>query len=639
MLLLFQHHLQDFWVLEHKVAFDPIKKLIIVNDGIENLNFAIDIYSAWKEWVIERDNAKYDKAIRYIGGDPISDTQNAGTTFFLINGWRIKPAERDHKLTVVGNLFTDPAGQNIFEPTDGDFNVNTEIIVSNLVDSSVARLDLNQLLSAIYVDTTNGSPGTDITNGTPTNPVNNLTDALSLSQSRNIPIFRIRGNLTLDQNVNDIKFIGDNSQTINYIDFAGFNVDGCSFESCTISGTMTGRIVDAKDCALSVLKGLNGRFRDCILITSFEVEPNSNNQFVNCDSDGVTSLKCVLPGQNARIAFHDFTGTIALQQMDSTDYVEFNGDGSTCVLDNTNTGGIFIARGTVNIQNDLNSNVTIIDERIVPSLNQISGAVYIDVENGTSGLAKGIGSNVLPVNNIEDGYIIAQREGVREFRFRGNISIDRNYSSWTFTGLSSEYNDFITVDGYNLDKSRLSNCTLQGALQGLITCEKCRIDVAIGLNGMFRNCSIVSSFTIADDSVAVLDSCFSEVPGSGAPIATFGTNSDLNVRNYSGGIRLEGLDIGNSCSVDLDPGKVTIGASCVGGEVLVRGVGEITNISTGVNIINSGLLNPNEVHDIFKIHGLEIQSPLIVTNVSRTAGNINQTIEQDGYVSTTVTRI
>lgn len=639
MLLILQHHLQDFWLLDHKVSFDPINKIIIVNEGIENLNFATDIYSAWKEWLIQRDNAKYEKAIRYIGGDPISDVQNAGTTFFLINGWRIKPAEQDGNLILTGNVFTDPAGDSIFIKTFGSFNINTEIVVSNLVDSSVARLDLNQLLSAIYIDIDNGSPGISSINGTPTNPVNNLTDAKILYTQRNIPIFRIRGALTLDQNVADVKFVGDNSQTINEIDFAGFNVDGCSFESCTISGTMTGRIVDAKDCALSVLKGLNGRFRECILVTSFEVEQNSNNQFVDCDSDGVTSLKCILPGQNARIAFHDFTGTITIQQMDATDYVEFNGDGSTCMLDATNTGGVFVARGTVNVVADLNSNVTVIDERIVPSLNQISGAVYIDVDNGISGFTKGIGSNVLPVNNIDDAFIIAQREGVREYRFRGGITINSDYSSWTFTGLSSEYNDFVIVDGYNVDKSRFSNCTIQGALQGLITCEKCRVDVAIGLNGMFRNCSIVSSFTIADNSIAVFDSCFSEVPGSGAPIATFGSNSDLNVRNYSGSIRIEGSNAGNTCSIDLDPGKVIIGPSCIGGEVIVRGVGEITNLSTGVNILSEGLLNPNEIHDIFKIHGLETQSPLIVTNISRTAGNISQTIEQDGYVSTTVTRV
>lgn len=95
---------------------------------------ATEIYSEWKDWLLaDPQRQGYPKAFAPIGGDEISASLDFGVARFLENGWRIRPAEYGHKLTVIGNLFTRESGKSIFVPTIGTFNVHTETQVSALI--------------------------------------------------------------------------------------------------------------------------------------------------------------------------------------------------------------------------------------------------------------------------------------------------------------------------------------------------------------------------------------------------------------------------------------------------------------------------------------------------------------------------
>ena len=117
------------------VTFDGAAKLIIIDFGITEIDVERDLYSAWKRWVVLGDNAKWPVAMRTVGGDPLSETKALGATFFLLNGWRIRPHEADHWLTVSGNLYTDPAGSSPFVPVVGLYTVTISMVVSNLSDT------------------------------------------------------------------------------------------------------------------------------------------------------------------------------------------------------------------------------------------------------------------------------------------------------------------------------------------------------------------------------------------------------------------------------------------------------------------------------------------------------------------------
>ena len=120
--------------MAEKVTFDGPNKLIIVNNGETELDAQRDIYSAWKRWVVDQESygltSKYLQALRTVGGDTITATENVSPYFFLMNGWVLRPYEGDHLLTVDGNLFVDGGG-NPFTPTVGSYNVTINLLTSS----------------------------------------------------------------------------------------------------------------------------------------------------------------------------------------------------------------------------------------------------------------------------------------------------------------------------------------------------------------------------------------------------------------------------------------------------------------------------------------------------------------------------
>jgi len=115
-------------------TFDGPNKLIILDNDQLSIQ---EMYSRWIDWLATPHNSKYLIAMRSVGGDSISDIKRLGLTFFMTNGWRIRPMESDQRLIVEGNLYTDPAGFSPFVSTLGDFNVMIESTVSSLVDTVV----------------------------------------------------------------------------------------------------------------------------------------------------------------------------------------------------------------------------------------------------------------------------------------------------------------------------------------------------------------------------------------------------------------------------------------------------------------------------------------------------------------------
>lgn len=147
-MLLFNFGYWEFWETytpgsdtfgNQKVTFDGIRKYILVNQGETEIDVKEDIYSNWKEWIKVRDNSKFAPAISAIGGDPITASSFVGTTYFLENGWRIKPWLGDYILTISGNIYTRETGQNPLIPTSG---VSVSLTRSNLVDLSVVTQNL-----------------------------------------------------------------------------------------------------------------------------------------------------------------------------------------------------------------------------------------------------------------------------------------------------------------------------------------------------------------------------------------------------------------------------------------------------------------------------------------------------------------
>lgn len=75
------------------------------------------------------ENSKYAHAFTSVAGDPISATQSISPYIFLntTDGWRIRPQESDHSLSIEGNLYSVDPDLGMFTPTLGDYTVTIQI--------------------------------------------------------------------------------------------------------------------------------------------------------------------------------------------------------------------------------------------------------------------------------------------------------------------------------------------------------------------------------------------------------------------------------------------------------------------------------------------------------------------------------
>jgi len=89
---------------------------------------ATELYSRSADWLALSDNAKYGAVFRQVGGDDLGGGLSIPPYFFLQSGWRVRPMEADHDLSVEGNLFVEGGG-NPFVRTLGPYQVNVRSTV------------------------------------------------------------------------------------------------------------------------------------------------------------------------------------------------------------------------------------------------------------------------------------------------------------------------------------------------------------------------------------------------------------------------------------------------------------------------------------------------------------------------------
>jgi hypothetical protein len=127
------------------VSFSGANKLITCTSGTTSLDIRKDAYSRWKDWMLTDDNSKYLAAFSTLGGDEIATGEFVGDFYFLENGWKIKPQEASHVLSVVGNIFSRD-GSNPYNSTTGTYNVTIKTkyaALTNQIISAGATIDLN----------------------------------------------------------------------------------------------------------------------------------------------------------------------------------------------------------------------------------------------------------------------------------------------------------------------------------------------------------------------------------------------------------------------------------------------------------------------------------------------------------------
>ena len=241
------------------------------------------------------------------------------------------------------------------------------------------------------------------------------------------------------------------------------------------------------------------------------------------------------------------------------------------------------------------SPVLYVDELLVAgvSLSQTvgysAGEIWVDTINGTAGsesFVNGVADN--PVSTWADALTLSTNLGIQRFRLVGasTITLTANSDSYTIVGDGTAT---LTLAGQSVSGAVISGCILAGNDDGSNTVATIYRDCTVGTQsfGLHRmeNCGLSGTLTLAEAGTFDWINCHSRVAGTGTPAVNVGTavaNTNLNMRNYSGGIEVQEFGDTGTDTMSLEgQGQLVINANCSGGTIAIRGAFTVTDNASG----------------------------------------------------------
>ena len=340
-------------------TFNGETLIVTLDSGVTTLEW-IDVYSAWKDWMLESPlNRRYPKAFRPDGGNPLSTIINQGSYFFLNNlgGWRVKPPEEDITIYATGNLAVEDTTLPALVPTDGAYTaaiLGLQPITQGITPVMGEQLAFSSFGGGITVDVISGHAGIGTAPsggpiGTLKDPSNNLTDALTIASDLGFGTFYIIGDVTID-NTNDFDgfiFVGESEiKSVLTVD-TDASVIGCEFYDCTVAGILDGDC-KAKNCVIGTLNYVSGTIQQCILESGTITLGGSNEaHFLDCWSGVAETSTPVIDmgGSGQELSLRNYYGGIKLINKSGNDNVSIDLSSGNVILASTVTAGTIVVRG------------------------------------------------------------------------------------------------------------------------------------------------------------------------------------------------------------------------------------------------------------------------------------------------------
>ena len=150
-----------------KMTYDTTNRIFLLKNGVVDFDVVVDLYSDAKEdWLTDSLLNKFKFPLLAIGGQAIGGGRVISPYIMLRYGWKVRPQEANHTLTVAGNLITDDESSP-FTPVLGNYQVIIKSIVSsNSLTASGTALsptDLQNIISGVWDEETTAHTATGST--------------------------------------------------------------------------------------------------------------------------------------------------------------------------------------------------------------------------------------------------------------------------------------------------------------------------------------------------------------------------------------------------------------------------------------------------------------------------------------------
>jgi len=322
-----------------KVEFQPADKIIqvtqapVLTDGewVVELDVKIDLYSDGKEdW--ENNGLGLNKfrfPLVSVGGNPLPGSKALGATFFLADGWKIRPYESNHVFRVNGNLYRED-GVSPYTSTLGSYNVLQEATVSSLVDSTVQQLAEIQYSSfggGVSLDINYFGPyctGVEYPSGNKEFNTNNLTDAVAIAGDKFDVLF-IKSSMTgankLDSgtDINGFTLVGK-SDVITELELdASLLCGNVAIMKANVYGVLDGGS-HISACSVGNVSYMNGHIENSGMYGIVWLDGDEDAVISNCktiDQDRPLIVDMGVSGQS--LAMPNYSGLVTVRNLHSED--------------------------------------------------------------------------------------------------------------------------------------------------------------------------------------------------------------------------------------------------------------------------------------------------------------------------------
>lgn len=215
-----------------------------------------------------------------------------------------------------------------------------------------------------------------------------------------------------------------------------------------------------------------------------------------------------------------------------------------------------------------------------------NGAVWIDTLNGTAGTVDFENGTVEnPVKTMADANTIAASLNIHRFEIQSGstITLAAAQNNQVFSGI----NWTLALGGQDIAGSMFHGAKgVSGIAAGTGTGQMfraCTLNAVSHIKGTrIVECGIGGTQTVVEAGDFFLDRCHSAIAGTSTPTWDFGTaigNTNMNFRNYSGGIQLEAMGDTGTDTMSLEGRGQLIEGTCTGGTVAIRGLFTVSGIT------------------------------------------------------------
>ncbi|REK56947.1 MAG: hypothetical protein DWQ49_09575 [Bacteroidetes bacterium] len=294
-------------------------------------------------------------------GAPFDDTHSHNTTVTvggvslarvveIINGYTVTFEDGQYAVNLVG------ANSNIADVT----NVNQVSVRSANSAGLTFSDEINKqsfLSGLVYIDPTNGLPGTSFPRGTPSDRSDNYDDAKTILELNKLIGFNVEGvlNLTAGQDADDVLFAG-NGYVHSEVSLGGGSTDNSSFKNLLLSGSNSGEIF-AEDCLINGLSNFRGAMRNCGIRGTISLCPSCTEvvSFVFCNSNvpGASAPVFDWNSTNCDGEFRFYAGGLEIRNFDQAGRsISIDMVAGHVKIDSSCTDGDIVIRGNCKVTDE-----------------------------------------------------------------------------------------------------------------------------------------------------------------------------------------------------------------------------------------------------------------------------------------------